>query len=151
MRNWANYREKLEEGFEFEDFVLEQLWDLGWGTIAFRTRTAQVMRGENLGGFEIKRDGKFRETGNLFVETEERSTSESAWHAAGIDSPHKPRHLVIGDERRFWVLAVNVLQAIRDEGKCAHVRTDTACGFLLPTTRADRFCCLKWTPVESEE
>lgn len=143
MRTRDDYNRELGVGLAYEDFVLERLWENGWGTVAFRTASSQG-RGENLGGFEIKRDGEFRNTGNLFIETEERSTSSSEWHPAGVDSPAKPRHLVIGDEESFWVLSVNALQMIRESCRHTTNRTDTARGFLLKCDRADRFCCFRW-------
>ena len=67
------YVKKLEEGLEFQDVATTALYQRGIVVVAYSSRRWQDERGENMLGAEIKRDGKFRQTGNLYIETAEKS------------------------------------------------------------------------------
>ena len=65
------YGQKLKEGTEFQDYVTCALYNTGLVVVGFSSKSYQKKVGENLLGLEIKRDGRFRETGNLYIETHE--------------------------------------------------------------------------------
>lgn len=68
------YVKKLEEGLEFQDVATTALYQRGIVVVAYSSRRWQDKLGENMLGAEIKRDGKFRQTGNLYIETAESLT-----------------------------------------------------------------------------
>src|SRR3989304_9436240 len=70
--NNGYYAEKLEQGLEFQDVVTRALYQRGIVVIGYASRRFQNSHGENMLGAEIKREGKFRETGNLYIETSEK-------------------------------------------------------------------------------
>ena len=67
------YAEKLKQGLEFQDYVVERLYDCGLPIISYSSKEYQTMIGENKTGIEIKNDSNFRITGNLYIEVAEKS------------------------------------------------------------------------------
>ena len=66
------YKEKFEQGTDYQDFVIKELYNQGIILISYTSKKSQY-EGENMSGFEIKNDNKFRETGNLYIELAEKS------------------------------------------------------------------------------
>lgn len=124
------YQECLAEGVKFERFVYDQLerWQ---GIKLVRPRwdaATQRQRGENLAGWEIKYDRKFRATRQFFIETTERPSTSANWISAGIDH-HAINNLVIGDYAGFAVVAASTLNEARRF--CVSKETPTARGFVI--------------------
>ena len=67
------YKEKLEQGLQFQDFVSELIYKEGFPLVSYVSSLYQRWRGENIIGIEIKFDGRFRETGKLYIQTAEKS------------------------------------------------------------------------------
>ena len=61
------YKEKLEQGLQFQDYVIDLLYDAGLPVVTYSSKQYQNNVGENRGGLEIKNDERFRETGNLYI------------------------------------------------------------------------------------
>jgi len=79
------YNEKLQQGLEFQDVVTRALYQRGIVVVGYSSRRFQVEQGENMLGAEIKRDGRFRETGNLYIEVAEKSHPDNpAYVSSGI-------------------------------------------------------------------
>ncbi len=97
------------------------------------------MKGENLQGIEVKFDRKFRETGNLFIETSERSTPESQWHPSGILKEDNSWAYAIGDYEKLYVFAIKQLRILYKKGLYKEVSTPTSEGFLLPLMTAENW------------
>ena len=138
------YSRCLQEGLEFQDYVTEVMWKrLGIPLMNFSSILRQVSHGENVNGIEVKKDNRFRNTGNLFIETCERSSATSSWHAAGITKDDNSWLFVIGDEQTIYVFAVKHLRSLHKKGCYRQVATDTSMGFLLPIKDADNYCVHK--------
>ncbi len=133
------FHERLADGQEFEDFCMEVLWDNGIALMLYRSKQRQWSCGESKLGGEIKRDGKWQKTGNLFIECEERRDTNSPWRAAGIYDASKPWLYIIGDEHTIWIHGVTVLQILHKQGCCEWKDTGTAKGFVLPIIDADYY------------
>lgn len=133
----AKYLSNLEAAKEFEDFASDILreWDLS--IHVYRSAKRQILDGETRGGVEIKLDRKWKDTGNLFIECEERPNTNIGYYQAGICGPCWL--YVIGSEERFWLLAVSMLLNARDTFPYRTNSQDTAKGFLLRTTSADKW------------
>ena len=133
------YADKLEEGLQFQDVVTKALYQRGVVVVGYASRRFQTERGENMLGAEIKRDGRFRETGNLYFETAEKAHPDRpSWTASGVRRADNSWLYVIGDEERFWIFSVKQLQII--EKRYPPVETPTSKGYLMPLAHADRFC-----------
>jgi hypothetical protein len=73
LYNNGHYQDMLEVGMKFQDHVARTLYQYGIVVVGYTSRLYQAKHGENMLGAEIKRDGKFRETGNLYIELAEKS------------------------------------------------------------------------------
>lgn len=134
------YGNNLEDAREFEDFVADVLHTaLRLQVHMHRSRKYQVKFGENALGLEVKLDRRWRETGRLFIETEERWNADVPFRPAGIYGPNWL--YLIGDQEHFWLFATRILQNIEChcEVKQAPAERPTARGFVLPVEKADRW------------
>lgn len=69
----ALYARRLREGLEYQDFAVHKLYEAGIPLVCFSTMKYQNAVGENIGGVEIKFDREMSKTGNVYVETMEKS------------------------------------------------------------------------------
>jgi hypothetical protein len=141
------YQSKLDEGLEFQDVVTKELYLRGIVVVGFSSRKYQNNEGENMLGAEIKRDGKFRETGNLYIEVDEKSHPDKPTYTpSGIHRRDNSWLFVIGDERTIYIFSTKYLRMLEDRYK--HVEKPTSHGFLMPLSDADKYCIRK---IEIEE
>jgi hypothetical protein len=141
----ANYSANLAEAKEFEDFVFDTLMHERRLIVGgYKSRHYQTLHGESLTGVEVKLDRRFRETGNIYIETAERPSESSAIKPAGIYHEADPWLIVIGDYSTFWALASQTLKLIHESSVCRETETPTSRGFLLPVCKADRHAAFKW-------
>lgn len=138
-RTMLDFERDLAAGKEYEDFVQRVLWDRGIVCLLNRSAKYQWRHGESLGGIEIKLDRRFRETGNLYIETAERRTTngDSAWRPSGIYDVPRPRLYAIGDQRTIYLLSVTLLHNVR--ANCEQHDGDTMRGFKLPLAKAAKW------------
>lgn len=144
QQNYANgyYKSKLEQGLEFQDVVTAALYQRGIVVVAYSSRKYQVERGENMLGAEIKRDGNFRNTGNIYIEVSEKShPSKTEYYPSGIYREDNSWLYVIGDERTVYIFATKYLRLL--EQRFHHVETPTSRGFLMPIQDAKKYCIRK--------
>lgn len=133
------YKDKLEEGLEFQDVVTTALYQRGIVVVGYASRRYQRLKGENMLGAEIKRDGKFRETGNLYFETAEKSHPDNAAYVpSGIMREDNSWLYVIGDEQTIYIFPVNYLRMLVPRYR--KVQTPTSRGVLMPVAEADKYC-----------
>lgn len=129
------YLDNLNDAHEFEDFVADVLYEQAGLVIhVYRSRKFQVAFGENRAGFEIKLDKRWQQTGNLFIETAERWNSQVDMKPAGIHGENW--FYIQGDFTRFWLFATSALRNAEPSYRSTSI--DTAVGFLMPTSHADR-------------
>jgi hypothetical protein len=137
------YADKLKEGQEFQDYcsvVFHQ--KLGIVISNFQSRRYQIDRGENIQGIEIKRDSRFRETGNLYIEVAEKSNpSRAEFVASGFERGDNSWLYAIGDERTIWIFNPKWLRHVCGSKTLRRVQIPTSIGYLLPVELADK-CCI---------
>lgn len=144
VEQYANgyYDEKLQQGLEFQDIVTRELYKRGIVVVGYSSRRFQNSEGENMLGAEIKRDGYFQSTGNLYIEVAEKShPNNPAYIASGVMRKDNSWLFVIGDEKTIWIFATTYLRRLvrRWEKK----RTPTSIGYLCPLSEADKYCIRK--------
>lgn len=133
------YEDQLKIGVQFQDVVAQALYREGIVVVGFQSYETQVKFGENLLGAEIKRDGCFRKTGNLYIEIAEKSHPDrECFRDSGIHRKDNSWLFVIGDESFIFIFSTRRLRQI--EAECRHVETPTSKGFLLPMSRAMEEC-----------
>lgn len=146
MNERAYYADHLERGKEFQDFVQELLaHKLMWCLLVYTSRARQ-RSGESAAGVEIKFDEKCHDTGNLFIETEDRPHSGAAWRLGAVLNPES-WFVVIGDYDEVFGLSRRRLEAASRSGRYRAVETNdlsTGRGFLIPLEEARRICDWRW-------
>jgi hypothetical protein len=139
----AGYYEKnLEKGLYFQDVVTSALYQRGIVVVAYSSRAYQLSHGENMLGAEIKCDMNFRKTGNLYIETAEKSHPDKASYVpSGIHRKDNSWLYVIGDEKTVYIFSTKYLQML--ENRYRKVETPTSKAFLLPIDEAEKYSIRK--------
>lgn len=133
------YAEKLEQGLEFQDVITRELYMRGIVVVGYSSRRFQNDHGENMLGAEIKRDGNFRTSGNLYIETAEKAhPSRPRYTASGIMREDNSWLYVIGDEQTAWIFSTRYLRMLAPRYR--EVRTPTSIGRLMPVEQAEKYC-----------
>jgi len=95
-------------------------------------------------GAEIKRDGRFRETGNLYIEVAEKSHPDrSAFTDSGIMRRDNSWLFVTGDEKTIYIFSTKYLKMLVHTRKYKHVEGTTSKGYLMPMADAEKYCIRK--------
>lgn len=146
LYNNGHYQDMLEVGMKFQDHVARTLYKYGIVVVGYTSRLYQEKHGENMLGAEIKRDGKFRETGNLYIELAEKSHPDNAsFVSSGISRKDNSWLYVIGDEKTLYIFSIKYLQKL--SSRYRFVETPTSRGFLLPLAEAEKYCLRKLEDV----
>ncbi len=138
------YKEKLEQGLYYQDFVIEQLYKIGLPLISYSSKEFQNMIGENKAGIEIKNDNNYSKTGNLYIETAEKSdeNKKNFW-PSGIYRNDNTWLYLIGDLKRIFILSKKQLILLAKSNKYKQVEIKTSQGFLLPVKDAEKHYAVK--------
>lgn len=110
-------KNKMEKALVYQDFAVEVLWHgLCLPVCVYGSRAYQYGKGESVGGVEIKLDERMSETGNLFIETHEKSSPEVPQYSrSGI---YKAGWLyVIGDFETVFVFSTKFLKCLIDQAE----------------------------------
>jgi hypothetical protein len=134
------YKKQLERGLVFQDFVYEILARHGIMTVAYGSKLFQHRLGENKAGIEIKFDDKLVDTGNLWIETAEKSSpARPEYVPSGIQ--RECVEYVIGNYDELYRFSTTLLRRMWKSGRY-HERENglkTSLGFLLPREDAEKF------------
>lgn len=150
------YKEKLAEGQEYQDFVVDMMYQIGIPIVVFGSRRYQFERGESIAGIEIKHDGQYEKTGNLYIETAEKSDPGNPAHiASGIYRDDNSWLFVIGNRTRIFVFSITMLRIFDameqgEKPRFIHTGIATSRGFLLPGEAAERYSALVIDVVDSK-
>lgn len=146
------YDEKLKDGLEYQDFIADQLRKADPCIIigAYSSRKYQLEHGESMSGIEIKYDMKMKSTGNLYIETAEKSNALiSDYTPSGIMRDDNTWLYLIGDYEEAFLFSKKQLKMIYADEKNYHKRgivkrqTDTSIGFTYPVKDALGGMCLR--------
>jgi len=138
------YKKKLQQGLYFQDYIVELLYKNGIPLISYSSKEYQNMIGENKAGIEIKNDMNFRKTGNLYIETAEKSKAENEYFVkSGIYRNDNTWLYLIGDKETVFVLSKKQLQILHGKNKYRNVKIATSRGFLLPIADVEKFYSLR--------
>jgi hypothetical protein len=139
------YNKKLEQGLEYQDFLLEKLYELGIATISYSSKKYQMGKGENKAGFEIKFDDIMRSSNNIYIETAERSSTNREYVASGIFRSDNTWLYIIGDYDTVFIFGKKHLQNAYHSGKYKTIENKmrTSKGFLLPKSYAEKVLAVK--------
>lgn len=146
------YKEKLEAGLEYQDFIADQLRKADPCIIlgAYSSRRWQNEHGESASGIEIKHDMKLKETGNLYIEVAEKSNASlREYTASGIMREDNTWLYLIGDFDQAFLFSKHQLKMVyadRNHWGARDIRerqTLTSIGFTYPVRSALQGMCLR--------
>lgn len=142
---YKKYRQdKIQEGLEFQDIMMETLFAIGIALSPYTSIKRQIESGENIQGIEIKHDGNFRETGNLWIEGQEKSNPDKAnYVSSGIYREDNSWLFLIGDEVTAYLFAIKHLRAVYPKYRLIENNTRTSRGILMPIRDAEKYCIRK--------
>ena len=138
------YKEKLEQGLQYQDFVYDEFYKIGITTLSYSSKKYQVEYGENRAGIEIKFDGKTKETGNIYIEIAEKSNeNNNEYYPSGIYRDDNTWLYVIGDYSIIYIFAKKQLKTIYEKENYKKAggskkETTTSKGFVFPTSYAEK-------------
>ncbi|MDD5017166.1 MAG: hypothetical protein PHO15_03590 [Eubacteriales bacterium] len=132
------YRNKLEQGLSYQDFVVEKLYEIGLPIISYSSKKYQHTVGENKCGFEIKFDDKVKSTGNLYIEIAEKSDPANFKYVdSGIYRNDNTWLYIIGNYEKIFIFPKKYLKTLYGRKKYKEVQTPTSRGFLIPAEKAE--------------
>jgi len=139
-----DYKEKFEAGIQYQDWVVEKLYDAGLPIISYSSKKYQYMIGENKAGMEIKLDRNWAKTGNLYIEIAEKSNCNNAnFIDSGIYRNDNTWLYLIGDYTKIFIIAKSFLKILHKKKKYREVLISTSKGFLLPVKDAEELYAIK--------
>jgi hypothetical protein len=139
MSDYQVYRQNMTEaGLVYQDFVSDLLDRvIGLRVAVYGSKFYQYQKGESRTGVEIKFDQKYADTGNLYIETDEKAIPRHGDYArSGIWRGDNTKLFVIGNYEEIFVFPLHRLQSLCRSGHYREVRTPTSIGFLLPAADA---------------
>ena len=142
MKYKEYYKEQLEKGLEYQDYVAEQLYSIGLPLFNYSSRKFQIEYGENKLGVEIKYDMKFETTRNLWIEISEKSNpSNNQYCLSGIYRKDNSWLYIIGNYKEIYIFPKVFLQKLHRANKYRIIEnnTKTSRGFLLPRNDAEKY------------
>ena len=113
------YKEKIEEGLKYQDFVCDQLRRMTPARIImpYCSRDYQYRNGESASGYEIKYDGRMADTGNIYIEVAEKSDPNiQGWTESGIYRDDNTLYYLIGDYKKAYVFSKHQLKRLLSIG-----------------------------------
>ena len=137
------YKAKLESGLLYQDFVVDAAWHLlGLAIVQYSSKAYQQSVGESRTGVEIKHDEKFSETGNLWIEIEEKASQRPGPYVqSGIYRVDNCWLYVIGNYDIIFFFSKRWLQQLHksDRYRTIENNTKTLRGFLFCEKDAKRY------------
>lgn len=127
-------KELIEEGYEYQDFISVKLLKLGMNLNQFVSRKYQYEIGESVSGIEVKYDKKMNQTGNIYIELEEKHYG-SNFVPSGVNRQDNTWIYLIGDKTVAYMFLKHQLKFLCDnyeKYKFKKVETETSKGILIP-------------------
>lgn len=142
------YKEKLEQGLQYQDFVTDLLLkEIALPISSYASREYQAKKGENAQGVEIKCDSKMAETGNIYIEVAEKTHPDNpAFVPSGMYRADNTWLYVIGDYTVVYIFSKKFLRLMHETGKYPSReagppgKKPTSKGFLLSKAQTERYC-----------
>ncbi|MCI8615053.1 MAG: hypothetical protein HFJ01_08120 [Lachnospiraceae bacterium] len=144
------FKEKLKAGHKFEVWAEQEFKKQGVQLGNFYDKNGQYS-GENAFGLEIKHDMKLEETGNIYIEYQERLKNTLPWTNSGILKEDNAKYWIIGSSCEYYIFLKSDLyelyQSLRKSPLkiygCHFVKeiaNGTSKGFLMSRAKAKELC-----------
>ena len=134
------YKEKLEQGLQFQDFVTDIVFKELFLPISTYQSQKYQLKGENKQGIEIKFDNRFKDTSNLYIEVSEKSNANNVkFIKSGIYRHDNTWLYIIGNYSILYIFGKNILKLMYESKKYKEVSIPTSNGFLIPEHDANKY------------
>lgn len=134
------YEAKLNQGQEYQDFVVLELYKQGIIIQQFGSKRYQNEIGESLSRYEIKYDSRISETGNVYIEIAEKSNAQNQYYVkSGVFRDDNTWLYCIGDNTHAYIISKKLLQQVcnkpyeyKEKRKIKFKETPTSQGYVIP-------------------
>ena len=146
------YKPQLEEAAKYQDFITDELLKHGIVLNQYASCEYQRKVGESASGIEIKHDKQMAETGNVYIETAEKSNpSKPNYTDSGVYRNDNTWLYLIGDYNTALLFSKNQLRQCiesdetwRMEKNIIYRETPTSRGYTFPVETCKQFLCLRF-------
>ncbi|HOM03522.1 MAG TPA: hypothetical protein PLH43_11970 [Acetivibrio sp.] len=128
-----------EEGNQFQDFVVDLLFDMGIVIQNYTSRKYQYEKGENKQGIEIKLDNWCSKSKRLSIEIAERTCIENSFVESGIYRKDNSFLYIQGNFDIVFIFQKSLLQLLHKSGRYEEKEEETIKAFYLPFTDAEKY------------
>ena len=140
VKRSPEYIERLQKAHEFEVFVENKFKEFGIDIGLYKTKEGQYA-GETEIGLEIKYDQRLKETGNIYIEYQEkRDEDDDDFFPSGILKQDNTKWWLIGDKQEHYFIHKDDLLKHFYKGKLEKRETPTSKAFLLSREEARKMC-----------
>jgi len=141
MKITEYYKNCLEKGLEYQDFVTDILLnEIGVSLSNYSSKKFQL-KGENKQGIEIKFDDLYKATNNIYIEIAEKSNANNEnFVNSGIFRNDNTWLYVIGDYDYIFIFGKSFLINMYYSKRFKEIETMTSKGFLIPSDEAKKYC-----------
>ena len=144
------FKGKLQAGHEFEVWVEQEFEKESIDLGSFFDEQGQYA-GENNFGIEIKHDMKLAETGNIYIEYQERLKNSMNWVNSGVLKDDNTIYWIIGSPKEYYIFSKADLKKLYESiivpnariNGCklvAEKENQTSKGFIMSRQKAKEIC-----------
>lgn len=146
------YKPQLEEAARYQDFITDELLKRGIVLNQYASREYQRKVGESASGIEIKYDKRMAETGNVYIEVEEKSDpSLHDYSKSGVYRNDNTWLYLIGNYEKALLMSKRQLRLCIEYGEewrkskgIIFREIATSRGYTFPVEYCKRFLCLRF-------
>lgn len=128
----------IKDGMEFQDFVTDQLFNIGIIIQNYCSTRYQLDYGENKQAVEIKLDNRCTDTKRLSIEISEKTRVDGDWVKSGIYT-QKSLFYVQGNFNIIFLFSTKFLINLHKTGRYQEKEEATICAFYLPFDDAVKY------------
>jgi len=141
------YNQMLKEGTEYQDYIIKELSKIGIHIQCFSSKKYQYSEGESFSKAEIKLDKMMGKTGNLWIETEEKTSATNLnYMPSGLN--RESLHWIQGNYIVAFMFSTKSLieYITRNSSNLRFIENSmkTSRGYLLPVATAEKICMCKF-------
>ncbi len=126
------YNEQLEKGLQFQDFVIDMLYEIGLPISNYTSKQYQQEFGENRNGIEIKFNPSMRKYDSLWIELKEKANPANLNYVdSGIYRNDNAWLYAIGDREEFFIFGKKQLIKMHKCGKFGERTSLTSVGMIV--------------------
>jgi len=134
------YQNQFKKGKEYEKFIVDKFKEYGITLTLTKDFNEQINIGETYEGYEIKFDDKYKETSNLWIETQERTKIDNKYVESGILRNDNTIYYVIGDYECVFIFSKDKLKELKKTHDIRENNMKTSKGYLLTVIEALENC-----------